>query len=160
MPGATIPGFRSWVADRLRADTEIVRLAALETSLRAESALVALTDKEGLVDTGFYKARWQHARTPEGAEVFNDAPYAAVIEHGRRPGRPGPPLEPIRAWVLRKLVPNGVVPLAEVDAAAQRIRDKIHFQGTAPRRILARVRPKLLVWFQAAVRRTLIRRRR
>lgn len=37
-------------------------------------------------------------------QLRNDTPYAGVIEHGRRPNRPGPPLAPIVDWVRRKML--------------------------------------------------------
>ncbi|MCI0347588.1 MAG: hypothetical protein L0221_19475 [Chloroflexi bacterium] len=126
------------LVEQLRRDTDLVRLVALESTLFGEAHAVALTNKENLVDRGFFKLSWKHGSTKLGAELRNDAPYGPVIEHGRRPGRPGPPLEPIQAWVNRKLVANGHVKAEEADEAARAIRDAIHFRGTKPRKVLQR----------------------
>lgn len=106
MPAAfvgTAAGFEVYLRERLRADTALVRRAALDAANRGVGAAVAATDKAGSVDLGGFKAAWKAEPLPDGAMLLNDAPYAAVIEHGRRPGRPGPPLAPIVAWVSRKL---------------------------------------------------------
>jgi hypothetical protein len=95
--------FTAWLSKRLQADTQIVREAALETCLWGEAAAVKRTNAVDAVDQGQFKLSWNHGAIPLGAEVRNDAPYAGVIERGRRPGRPGPPLAPILAWVNRKL---------------------------------------------------------
>jgi hypothetical protein len=34
--------------------------------------------------TGLYRAAWKAEPTPEGASVYNDMPYASVIEYGAR----------------------------------------------------------------------------
>ena len=63
-------------------------------------------------------------------------PYAPTMELGRRPGKPGPPLAPIKAWAMRKLGLSG----KELDRAAFLIRRKIHVKGTAPRHFFKRAR--------------------
>ena len=94
---------------QLERDRDLVARVALETAQRGLAKAIAETDRQGLVDRGTFKLSWKAERVPGGAELRNDAPYAAVIEYGRRPGRPGPPLAPILAWVHRKLVANGQV---------------------------------------------------
>ena len=91
------------IEEQLREDTGLARRVALEVALRGVSRAVTLTNKAGKVDRGQFKRSWKAIPTPDGAELLNDAPYAGVIEHGRRPGRPGPPLAPIYEWVQRKL---------------------------------------------------------
>lgn len=74
-----------------------------------------------------------------GARVTVSAiaqPYAAVMELGRRPGKPGPPLAPIKEWVRRKLGLQG----KELDSAAFLIRRKIHVKGIEPRHFFKRTR--------------------
>lgn len=89
------------IQQRVDADTERLRLLALEVAVRGEADAVRGTDRAGLVDLGGYKLAWSHRRRSWGAEVGNTAPYAPVLEWGRRPGRPGPPLAPIYEWVQR-----------------------------------------------------------
>lgn len=61
------------------------------------------TNKAKAVHLGAFKLGWRVVEHKDGADVVNDVLYAGVIELGRRPGRPGPPLEPIVEWVRRKL---------------------------------------------------------
>ena len=95
--------FARAIEQRLRADTEIVRAAALDTVLWGQRRVVARTNAEDLVDLGAYKLGWSTRRIRDGAELGNSVPYAPVLEYGRRPNRPGPPLQPIIEWVHRKL---------------------------------------------------------
>lgn len=149
MPTVEIPAsrFAEFIRERLQRDTDLVRKVALETALRGEAAAVAQTNKVGAVDMGHFKNAWSHRRIPKGAELGNSAPYADVIEHGRRPGRPGPPLAPIEEWVERKLVPNGLVEAKDAKSVAYAIRRSIHIKGTKPRLILTGLMPKLREWF-------------
>ena len=106
MPGTiitTASGLGAEIAKRLAADTRLVELAALEACQGGLRDVVQTTNKEGLVDQGLFKLSWSAHAVPRGAAVENTAPYAAVLEHGRRPNRPGPPLAPIYAWVQRKM---------------------------------------------------------
>lgn len=61
------------------------------------------TSEIGAVNTGFYRQAWKYMPTPDGSQVFNQAPYAGVIELGRRPEKKQPPLEAIARWAQRKL---------------------------------------------------------
>lgn len=103
MPEIAAKDFAAWLSKRLAEDTEIVRKSALEALVRGEAQAVRRTTEVGAVDQGQFRLAWNARARPDGAELRNDAPYAAVIERGRRPGRPGPPLAPIFAWVNRKL---------------------------------------------------------
>ncbi len=95
--------FSRVIAERLRRDTDVVRAAALDTVLWGEAQAVKQTNALDLVDLGAYKLGWAHRAIARGAELGNPVPYAPVIEYGRRPNRPGPPLQPIIEWVHRKL---------------------------------------------------------
>lgn len=145
--------FTAVIAARLRADTARLELVALEVAQRSVAEAVKATDAADAVDQGLYKLSWSARRAPRGAVLGNSAPYAPALEYGRRPGRPGPPLAPILAWVTRKLVANGRVAEADAYGAALAIRNSIHFRGTPPRRILLRVVQQMGPWFrEAAVR--------
>ncbi len=74
----------------------------LSAALRGEALVSRLTAKAGKVDTGRFRASWKAAATRDGAQLTNSAPYAAVIEGGRRAGARMPPLGPIEAWANRK----------------------------------------------------------
>lgn len=54
------------------------------------------------VDRGLYRRSWRVAELPDGASLFNDSPYASIIENGRRPGSKPPPRQPIFDWIMRK----------------------------------------------------------
>lgn len=136
MPEIKASDFGAWLRRRLAADTEIVRAAALEACAWGEADAVKRTREVEAVDQGQFVLAWSHRALPNGAELRNDAPYAAVIERGRRPGRPGPPLEPILLWVNRKLVKNGAVDPEAAHGVALAIRNAIHIRGTKPRWIL------------------------
>lgn len=140
---------------RIAQDVAKLREAALDAALRGVPHVVARTDEFGLVDAGVFKNSWKAERNSDGAELRNDAPYAPVIEHGRRPGRPGPPYEPILEWVRTKLVLNGAVPPDEAEHVAWAIRDSIHRKGTQPRLILAGALPQLERFFVQEARRRL-----
>ena len=62
--------------------------------------------------------------------------YALVMELGRRPNKPGPPLAPIRRWVERQLGKSG----KEAKQIAFLVRRKIHRKGIAARKFFARAR--------------------
>lgn len=90
------------IRKRLQEDTSIVRAAAVEAVQQGLRDAVRATDRAGAVDQGLFKGSWMARAIPLGGVLENTAPYAAVIEYGRRPNRPGPPLAPIYAWVQRK----------------------------------------------------------
>ena len=146
----------SWgraVHDHIRGMSHAIEVAAVETCAQATGELVARTDAAGLVDEGEYRNGWSFQRITGGAEVGNDAPHADAIEHGRRPYRPGPPIEPIRRWVERKLQP----PADQLEQIAWRVRNAIHRRGSPPRLIFASYQPRLKQLFEANLRRRLRR---
>jgi len=145
---------------RLTEDTELLRRVAYETCLRGEAHAVRLTNERGLVDNGTpgFKGSWKTDPLHNGAELRNDIPYAGVIEHGRRPGRPGPPIEPIRQWVMRKLVANGEVEAKDAESVARAVRWSIHHKGTKPRFVLRDTVAQMRVWFPAEAVRVLRRK--
>lgn len=87
--------------ERIREDRKLIQAAALDTAAWGIQRAVALTDADGLVDRGQYKAAWKFGKTARSAYIANNSPIAGVIEHGRRPGAKPPPLGPILAWVRR-----------------------------------------------------------
>jgi hypothetical protein len=118
------------VAARLQRARVAMEEAALETALEGVHDLVARTDAAGLVDQGQYRMGWDARPIPGGGSLGNSAPHTLAIEYGRRPGK-GPPLEPLKAWVIRKLGLSG----EEADGAALAIQRKIRFRGQKPKHI-------------------------
>lgn len=148
-------------ADRAAFETKVT----LEVAKRVEARAVQLTDKAGAVVDGLYKASWRTTAVRGGHEVRNDAPYAAVLELGRRPGMPGPPLDPIIEWVRKKGIVRGTLTKRgtarsrlsqatrdEVLAAAKSIRWAIHVKGTKPRFIMRDAQLVIPKALRAAVR--------
>jgi hypothetical protein len=135
---------REIVHEQAAEATHKLRTRAVPEALaRLEAKVIGKTNDEGLVDMGLYKLSWKVQLTPDGGELVNTAPYASVLELGRRPNRPGPPRGPILEWIRRKLVPNGKIVPDEgetMDEAAVRasylIRNSIHKNGTPGRRVL------------------------
>ncbi len=139
-------GFSAAIRARMREDTAALRKLALDVALEGVNVASKLTRDKGIGDQGFYLASWGAQAVPTGAVLENTAPYAGIIEHGRRPNRPGPPLAPILGWVMRKLVRSGEITEAEAPGVAYVIRRHIHENGTAPRNILrltvGRIQPR------------------
>lgn len=125
--------------------------ATNEVAMRGMADAVATTNTENLVDLGTYKRGFRVVMASGGAQLRNDTPYAAVIEYGRRPNRPGPPLDPIRRWVERKLGLTG----PEADRAAFAIRRAIHQRGLRPRWVMKRTYERMKLWFKAEAERRL-----
>lgn len=73
-----------------------------EAAMMGLAFAVQETDRKKAVDAGQYKRSWQARRMVGGAELYNDAPYAGVIEYGRRPNSTPPPYAVILKWVRRK----------------------------------------------------------
>lgn len=143
LPNALRAHFRQRQAD--------LRAVALETCHRGLAHAVRLTDAEGLVDEGGYKAGFRVVPGLKGPELRNECPYAAVIEYGRRRMRPGPPVAPIREWVRRKLGLTG----RELESATFLIRRAIHVRGTPPKYIMWRTHQAMKPWFREAAQRRL-----
>ncbi len=122
----------------LRRDTEVCRTAALELAAQGTALAVVRTGNMDLVDKGTYKRGWDFGPIPDGAEFGNTAPHASTLEKGRRPGRAGPPFEPIFEWVKRKFF-DGYDP-AEDEVEAERIawaiRNALHYRGMKGRFVL------------------------
>jgi len=102
MPTWTPPEFSKELRRRLKAKRGLVLDACFEVALRGEAAGPVVAEYLGLVDRGTYAQRFRARRTRRGAELRNDAPHAAVIEFGRRPGARWPPQSAILGWIRRK----------------------------------------------------------
>lgn len=71
---------------------------------RAIFELQRETEAKKVFDTGGFKRGWRFS-TPEDyvLRLYNQQPYSAVIEYGRRPGATPPPASALVSWVKRKL---------------------------------------------------------
>ena len=70
---------------------------------RARAYLVQESQRRGIVDRGGYIRSWKTGVTANTLEVFNQAPYSAVIEVGRRANSKPPPYYVLIPWVQRHL---------------------------------------------------------
>lgn len=157
MPGKEIhipaSKFLAAIRQRLEEDTKLVELAALDTAARGVAKAVEKTDELGLVDQSHYRLGWKFHGIVGGALMGNDTPHSAVIEHGRRPGAPGPPYRAILEWVQRKLVGNGQVRPEDAKEVAWAIQRAIHLRGQAPKKVLFNIQRSFGRWLvDAAVR--------
>lgn len=155
----TAKQFPGIIQKRLKADVALLQRAALGAVKHGEAQAVILTTQRGLVDRGTFRRGWESGRTEDGAYLRNDAPYSGTIEHGRRPGAPGPPFEPILEWVERKLVGNGELEPEEAYHVAWAIRNAIHHNGTPPSFILRDVTDLIAGYFRAEAMRLLKRKK-
>lgn len=147
--------------------TQALRDAALDAAVRAEQHAVGLTKELKAVDLGTYKKSWYARRNGSGAEVGNSAPYAGVIEHGRRPGATKPRPEHLVEWVRRKMLvregsKDGVHPQryrrarkSEVYRIAERLAWAIHKRGIKPKGIMRATAARIPAFLREAVKRRL-----
>jgi hypothetical protein len=139
-----------------------VQAGVLSASERARVIVVQESQRKRVFNTGYYVNNWKSARTfgadTVGFTVFNTAPYAGVIEHGRRPQPPRPPktgpkrpkgsgplpmgsLPPFRkaivAWVMRKFS----LPYEEAYSRMWAISNAINRNGIPARNVLTDAMP-------------------
>lgn len=152
--------------------------AAFEAAQRGRSLIVSRIipmSRKMPVDTGFYRQSWKAERLPGGGAIlFSDAPYAAVIEHGRRVGQRPPPVNVIAAWVRRKMgrrlkreirrrYAGQRLAAGDREAAIEReiqstafvIARAIGRRGLPPQWVMARALPSVRRLFQESVQRRL-----
>lgn len=104
----------------IKAKQEQAVIIMRETALQAQQLLVQRSHVVAF-DTGHYASAWRTENTAHGAVVENDAPYAGVVEYGRRPGT-FPNIKAIFQWLQRKsafaigvkFTSKGVVPRGKV----------------------------------------------
>lgn len=107
---------------------------------RCVSILQRVTDDKRIVNLGGYKRGWASLPIRHGVRVFNHAPYAAVIEEGRRRGARMPPLDPIARWFQRKRS----VSETEARGAAYPIARAIGERGLPAHHVLRGALPALI----------------
>ena len=85
----------------------------------------------GASNTGRFRRSWKTMRIERGVAIFNDAPYAPVVEGGRRKGAKMPPPGALVSWVQRR----AGVSKKDAKAAAFLIARAIKQRGLKPRNI-------------------------
>lgn len=157
------PELAAWVERQVAEDAALLRRqVAGEVAHRTVAHLAERVRKEAR-DQGRFMGGWAAEETEDGWEVLNDAPHAGPLEYGRRPMRPGPPLEPIREWVRRKLFrgSNAIEDEEEIERVARAVQRSLHRRGMRPRRFLGdTVDEHWRAWLTQAVRLHITRRRR
>lgn len=99
------------------------------------------------VHTGEYKRRWRHESLLAGARVYNEAPYAGIIELGvrrgrvplpRRGARGGPrPMRALLRWTYLKFRHReGWRNEGEAWGRAVAVQTALHYRGMAGRRVM------------------------
>lgn len=86
----------------------------------------------GAFNTGYYARAWKVERTENGVHIYNLAPYAGVIEYGRRPGARPPPKKVMVKYAQRKLGLSA----KEARRVGFLMARAIGRRGLAPRRVL------------------------
>lgn len=110
------------------------------------------------VHTGEYARSWHATDLPNGAVLLNDAPHAAFIEYGRRPGARMPPPRVIEQWLEAKMrgrIRNRGKREASAKALAFVVARAIGRRGLPAHRIMARTRRRLDRAVQEAIARAM-----
>lgn len=79
------------------------RRGLLSAAHRLRERAIRQSRAAGAMDTGRYVQSWKAMPTENGAVTYNDAPYAGIIEFGRRAGARQPPVSALIPWIRRKL---------------------------------------------------------
>lgn len=107
------------------------------------------------VDRGTYRRSFRFDDVKDGAVIYNFAPYAPVLEYGRRPGQKAPPIAAIAAWIERKGIAAQFGPRQRgAGGRAAAMRRKAQVRALAyviARQIKRRGMPALLIIQHAAV---------
>lgn len=116
--------------------TQAVQRASHSIAMRALTVVQEETVSKGAFNYGTYRASWFATPTQRGSKtgvlVGNKAPYAGVVEYGRRKGSKQPPREPIARWAQRKFG----IPYPEAKRIAFAIARSISKKGIPGRFVL------------------------
>ena len=105
----------------------------------------------GAVNTGQYLRSWRTERVPGGVRVWNSAPYAPIVEFGRRKGAKMPPVAEMEIWARRRLELSAT----EAKRAAFVIARAIARRGLEGRRIMTGARTVMTRYIEQEVQREL-----
>lgn len=136
---------------RLKLDDQDRRARVVRALYKAALIGETIVAQKTPVDRGQARNAWAVTPTATGAELYNDAPHAGILELGSRPHRP--PLRPILEWVVRKFGTGkntgkkSFVEFSEVEphlfGIAKAIVRKIEAEGTRPHYMVRDSLPKL-----------------
>ena len=110
------------------------RVMVVDATRAAPPANPAGTGKGGAVNTGAFLRAWKSevVSARDAVHIYNQAPYAGVIEYGRRPNSTPPPVEAIARWAQRRFR----MPYERARGLAFGIAKRIGRRGLAGRFIL------------------------
>lgn len=113
-----------------------IQKASRSIAMRALTVVQEETANTGAFNYGTYRSAWFATPMQRGSKtgvlVGNKAPYAGVVEYGRRKGSKRPPREPIARWAQRKFG----IPYPEAKRAAFAIARAISRNGIQGRFVL------------------------
>jgi hypothetical protein len=139
-----------WAAHqkRLAADywPAVIR-GARAGALRGVAILQRKTQNADAFDTGRYQRAWKQRVSNTEVRFWNEAPYAIIIERGRRPGATPPPVKALIPWVKRKLG----VSTAEAKGVAYVVARSIGRKGTKGKKVLIRAMSELREALEAEI---------
>lgn len=139
---------------------------AIQDTVEEHGQRIAVQNTQALgryapINTHAYLEAWQTRKTETGAVVFNDSPYASIIEKGRRRGARMPPVKVIAEWLDQKLrgrIRNRAKRLKQVRGIAFVVARAIGRRGLPAKHIMRKTKRKLDDMVRAAVRRALEQR--
>jgi hypothetical protein len=93
----------------------------------------------GANSTGRFRSSWTTDRIDRGISIFNKAPYAPVVEGGRRKGAKMPPPKALVSWAQKR----AGLSKADAQAMAFVMARAIKTRGLKARNILKNSIPKI-----------------
>ena len=141
MPSVKIPlkGLAPLIEKLGKGAPAAIRRGLISSGLAMVAEMQKRTADAEIFDRGTFRRSWKSAPTERGVRVFNDAPYAGVIEGGRRPGARQPPSNVMEQWAKRKLGLNDL----DAKAAAFALARSIGKKGIKGKPILEQAIPAL-----------------
>ncbi len=97
-------------------------------------------------DRGVYLASWMFMPTPEGALVYNDQPYAGIIDQGVAPGRVKvgrAMIDALVEWIKRKGIGDGGDARSVAFAIANSLKARGIFSGGKGMQVVAKAKEKV-----------------
>jgi hypothetical protein len=164
MPSYRVTPERFPILFREREQARAARVVkAIQETVLVEGPAIAVQQTQALgkyapINTSNYLRGWKAEKLDNGAIVFNDTPYASVIEHGRRRGARMPPTKVIAEWLEQKMrgrVRNRAKRLRMAKSMAFVVARAIGRRGLPAKNIMKKTRRKLDPMVKKAVREAL-----
>lgn len=125
----------------MRGIKSAAKLSIVLIHLEVDRAIPASPDgRVGAFNTGAYKRAWKTEHFNDHSVVYNEKPYAAVIEKGRRRGGKFPNIGGLEKWARKRLG----VSSKEAKVIAWPIAKEIHRRGLRGRKVLEKSIPRIV----------------